>query len=145
MTSKLNEFVKLFVEAINAQEDEMPKFLEYFFMSTEYLAYIIAALTILFTFFLSSKYLIKFFKNEERTVAQVLKVRLVIGHVLNLALSIILAGHVIHLMYCANLKTIFFIILITLVNELLVYFVNKQVVDINRDIKEYKKDKGGAL
>ena len=117
-----------FFESINLHSTrEMPWFLYYFFMSCEYLSYVIATLTIIFTFFLSTEYLYKFFVNKEKPITDILKVRLVIGHILNLALTIILAGHIIRLIYSSNLKTVFFLVVLLLVRELLVHFLDREV------------------
>ena len=117
-----------FFESINLHSArEMPWFLYYFFMSCEYLSYVIATLTIIFTFFLSSEYLYKFFMNKEKPITDILKVRLVIGHILNLSLTIILAGHIIRLVYSSNLKTVFFLVILLLVRELLVFFLDREV------------------
>ena len=126
-----------FFQSINDQsQQDIPKILRFFFIGSEYFSYIIATLAIIFTFFLSTKYLYKFFINKEKPIVNVLKIRLIIGHILNLALTIILAGHIIRLIYSSNLKTIFFLIVVLLVRELLVYFLDKEVKTIYNSYNE---------
>lgn len=133
--------VSNFLESINDHsEHDVPKVLLYFFISCEYISYIIATLTIIFTFFLSTKNLYKFFLKKEKPVSDILKIRLIIGHILNLALTIILAGHIIRLVYSSNMKTIFFLVIVLLVRELLVYFLDREVKIIYKDYNLIKKE-----
>lgn len=126
-----------FFQAVNQQsQHNIPTILRYFFVGSEYFSYIIATLAIIFTFFLSTRYLYKFFLNKEKPVSDVLKVRLIIGHILNLSLTIILAGHIIRLIYSSNLNTIFFLVIVLLVRELLVYFLDKEVQVIYKNYNE---------
>jgi len=124
----VKESLMHFFQSINEHSThDLPIVLKYFFVSCEYISYILATLAIVFTFFLSTKYLYRFFLKKEKPVSDVLKVRLIIGHILNLALTIILAGHIIRLIYSSNLNTIFFLVIVLLVRELLVYFLDKEV------------------
>lgn len=123
----LEDFLRMKPEA------EMPQKLSYVFVLSEYIIYFIAALIILYTIIYQTKLIFKFLKKGEKPLSDILKIRLVIARILNLSLTLILAGHIIRLTYHMNIKTFIMLIFIILIRELLRKYLDKEVQNIYKN------------
>ena len=121
-------------------EAEFPLKLSYVFITAEFIIYFIAALIILYTIIFQTKILFKFLKKGERPLSEILKIRLIIARILNLSLTLILAGHIIRLTYHMNIKTFIMLIFIILIRELLRKYLDKEVDTIYKNYNKLLTD-----
>lgn len=114
------------------------------FVVGEYTSYLMAFITIMIGFAFSAKNLFYFFKGNEHELSQIIKMRLNIGHVVNLSLTYIMAGHVIRLIYSTHISTIIFLLIIVAVRELMTYLIDNEIKELYRAYQfhiNYEKSK----
>jgi len=124
----------VFYRFLNLEQDLLiPKKFNFIFAIFEYMTYFIACLIIIYTFIIQTKLIFKFLKSYDKDLSNILKIRLVIARILNLSLTLILAGHIIRLTYLMNIKTFLMLIFIILVRELLRKYLDKEVKNVSKN------------
>ena len=98
----------------------------YFLLATEFASYGVASIILCIAFYLMIKYMIIFYRKKDHPVSDLLKMKLLMGNVLAVCLTLILVGHVIRLIFSSNVYILFFILMITGIRELIVYLITKE-------------------
>ena len=103
-----------------------------FLIIIEYASYIMAAIAVAYTIFIGGESIFKYMFKQPRhkPVFSILRTRIIMGNFFIMALSLILAGHIIRFIYIADFKTLFFLLLVILIREVLRYYLEKELKDI---------------
>ena len=136
---KINSIPKLLDTIFKEHSTIMHPYVLKFFTYTETLTYILACLCVILGFAISFKNLGRFIYHRAETYSDLVRTRITIGNFLNLSLTFILAGHVIRLIYSSHISTIFFLIIVILVRELMIYYLDKEINDLHKTYLSYKK------
>ena len=117
---------KNIIEKMIYHKDDMPKILKTIFSTTEYLSYSVACWFIIYGIAISLINIIYFIKLKEEDIFLLYKIRLILGQLLNISLTIILGGLVVRLLHITNLKTILLIVITILLKELIISNIDKE-------------------
>jgi uncharacterized membrane protein len=136
---KLDSIPKFLDTLFKEHSGEMNPYVLKFFTYSETLTYVLACICVLVGFAISFKNLGRFVVKKGETYSDLVKTRISIGNFLNLSLTFILAGHVIRLIYSSHISTIFFLVVVILVRELMIYYLDKEIKELHHSYFEYKK------
>lgn len=101
-------------------------YLLYILQLSEYIIYISACIIVFIGIVYAGKLLKQFYVNKKSKISTLLQLRFIFGQILNISLTFILAGHVIKLIHTSSLQTIFFLIILIFVRELMSNELDKE-------------------
>ena len=134
---KIDGLPKLLDNLFREHSGEMNPYILKFFTYSETLTYILACLCVLVGFVFSFKNLGKFVIKKGETYSDLIKTRISISNFVNLSLTFILAGHVIRLIYSSHISTILFLVIVILVRELMIYYLDKEIEELHHSYYKY--------
>ncbi len=120
-------------------KEDMPKTLKIIFSTTEYTSYSISCLIIIYSIIVSLIDIYKFIKSKQSKVILLYQIRQVTGQLLSIALTLILGGLVVRLLYITNLKTLFMIVITILIKEFILSNIDKESSLVSQKIDQYYK------
>lgn len=133
--SKMKNTIEKFIY----HKDDMPKSLRNLFATTEYIAYSVASIVIIYSIVLSVIYLYYFIQSRQRNVYLLYKIRLLTGQLLNISLTIILGGLVVRLLHITNMKTLVLIVITIILKEFIMANIDKESSLISKKIEEHDR------
>lgn len=99
----------------------------YILQISEYVLYICTIIVIFIGIICSGRLIKKFYDNKQKSkISTLMQVRFTFGQILNVSLTLILAGHIIKLIHTSTLQTIFFLVIIIFVRELMSNELDKE-------------------
>lgn len=120
-------------------KEDMPKTLRTLFSITEYSAYSISSIIILYSVIITIIDIYKFIQSNQSKIILLYKLRQITGQLLNISLTLILGGLIIRLLHITNLKTIFLIIITIFLKELIISNIDKESSLVSQKIDQYYK------
>lgn len=120
-------------------KEDMPKTLRTLFSITEYSAYSISSIIILYSVIITIIDIYKFIQLNQSKIILLYKLRQITGQLLNISLTLILGGLIIRLLHITNLKTIFLIIITIFLKELIISNIDKESSLVSQKIDQYYK------
>ena len=101
-------------------------YLLYTLQISEYAVYLSACIIVFIGIIYAGRLLKKFYNNKKSKISTLLQLRFIFGQILNISLTFILAGHVIKLIHTSSLQTIFFLVILIFVRELMSNELDKE-------------------
>ena len=98
----------------------------YMLQISEYVLYICTIIVIFVGIICSGRLIKQFYVNKKSKISTLLQLRFIFGQILNISLTFILAGHVIKLIHTSSLQTIFFLVILIFVRELMSNELDKE-------------------
>jgi len=136
-------FIKLknTIEKLIYKKDDMPEPLRKLFSTTEFLAYSVASLIIIYSVILTSVYLFYFIKSKQDDPYLLYQIRLFTGQLLNISLTLILGGLIVRLLHITNLKTLLLIVITIFIKEMIISSIDKETSLISKKINVLREIK----
>ena len=136
-------FIKLknTIEKLIYKKDDMPEPLRKLFSTTEFLAYSVASLIIIYSVILTSIYLFYFIKSKQDDPYLLYQIRLFTGQLLNISLTLILGGLIVRLLHITNLKTLLLIVITIFIKEMIISSIDKETSLISKKINVLREIK----
>lgn len=131
--------IKNTIEKLIYHKDDMPEILRHLFSTTEFISYSLSCLIIIYGVIVSTVNIWYFIQSREKNMYYLYKIRLIIGQLLNIALTLILGGLVVRLLHITNLKTLLLIVITIAVKELIISNIDKESSFISKKIEKYNQ------
>ena len=137
---KQNGFLEKFIKLIDHIQSH--KFVEVddriivFLQISEYITYIVACLLIVGSFIYTGKQVYIFYRFKSKKASILMNIRFIFGQILTLALTFILAGHVIKLIHTSSIRTVFLLIILILIREFMTSNLDKETKNLFKTYHE---------